>query len=95
MDSTSSGSGGRVSLSLYSRFSALHLSAPIWWKGRTSTRLTTGRQRSTMRATFSTLAGSSVRPGTRTNRTHVSMPRAASRSPKAMVGARERPVTLL
>ena len=44
---------------------------------------------------FLTLVGSSVRPGTRTKRTHVSMPRVASRSPKAMVGARERPLTLL
>ena len=94
VDSTSSGSGGLVSRSWYVSPKASHLSVPIWWKGSTSTRLTEP-QRSMIRATLWTFSGSSVRSGTSTNRAQISIPLAARRSPKVMVGARERPVTFL
>ena len=63
------GVGGGVSACLYSRFIAFHLNAPSWWNGCTSTH-STFFIGATNRAIFSTLAGSSVRPGTSVKRTH-------------------------
>src|SRR6476619_3253271 len=65
---------------------AFHLNSPIWWKGCISTH-STFFMGATNLAMPSTLAGSSVEPGTSVKRTQTGFDIAARRSTKRSVGA--------
>ncbi len=90
--STNSAPGAGTCLSGNFMPSLAYLGAPSLWNESTSTRSTV-LSVLTNEATPSTLAGSSVSPGTRTNRIHIGLPRSERRRANSRVGATSPPVT--